>query len=127
MNSFRELVRHFFGRFFDKESLSPQGQPEAGIIQTLGMLAAPSGFVSILALPLGFERWDLVGFRFLFICYSMIAMGVVMVFEWDALFPDRRDYLILTPLPLRTFTLFVAKMAALGMFLAIFVAAINFF
>ena len=124
---FGELVRHFFDRFFDTESLSPQGQPEAGIIQTLGMLAAPSGIVSILALPLGFWGWDLVGFRFLFICYSMVAMGVVMVFEWDALFPDRRDYLLLTPLPLRTFSLFLAKMAALGIFLAMFLGAANFF
>jgi hypothetical protein len=125
--SLGELVRHFFGRFFDTESLSPQGQPEAGIVQTLGILTAPSGFVSLLALVLRIERWDLVGFRFLFICYSMIAMGVVMVFEWDALFPDRRDYQILTPLPLRVFTLFLAKMAALGIFLAIFLTAANFF
>jgi hypothetical protein len=124
---FRELVWHFFGRFFDKESLSPQGQPEAGVIRTLGMLAPPSGFVCILAMVLHPQRWELVGLRFLFICYSMIAMGVVMVFEWDALFPDRRDYLILTPLPLRAFTLFAAKMAALGIFLVIFVAAINCF
>jgi hypothetical protein len=125
MNSFRELVRHFFGRFFDKESLSPQGQPEAGLMQTLGMLAPPGAFVCILMMVLHPQRWELVGLRFLFICYSMIAIGVVMVFEWDALFPDRRDYLILTPLPLRTFTLFLAKMAALSMFLAIFLAAIN--
>lgn len=123
---FRELVRHFFGRFFDKESLSPQGQPEAGMIQTLGMLAPPGGFVCILMTVLHPVRWELVGLRFLFICYSMIAMGVVMVFEWDALFPDRRDYLILTPLPLRVFMLFAAKLAALGIFLAIFLAAINF-
>ena len=123
----RELVWHFFGRLFDKESLSPLGRPEAGVIQTLGIMAAPSSFVSILSLVLHLQSWDLVSFRFLFICYSMIAMGVVMVFEWDALFPDRRDYQILTPLPLRVFTLFVAKMAALGIFLAMFLAAINFF
>ena len=97
---FSELVRHFLGRFFDKESLSPQGRPAAGVIQTLGMLAPPGGFVCLLMAVLHPQRWDLVGLRFLFVCYSMIAMGVVMVFEWDALFPDRRDYLILTPLPL---------------------------
>ena len=124
---FRQLVRHFFDRFFDKESLSPQGQPEAGMVQTLGMLATPAAFVSILALPLSFERWDLVAFRFLFQTYSMVAMGVVMVFEWDALFPDRRDYQILTPLPLGAFTLLAAKMAALGIFLGIFLGAANFF
>jgi hypothetical protein len=123
---FLDLVRHFFGRFFDKESLSPQGQPEAGVIQTLGLLVPPGGFVCLLTAVLHPQGWDLVGLRFLFICYSMVAMGVVMVFEWEALFPDRRDYLILTPLPLRVFTLFVAKMVALLAFLAIFLAAINF-
>ena len=124
---FGELVRHFFGRFFDRESLSPQSEPAAGVFQTLGMLAAPGGIVSILALVFTFERWDLVGFRFLFICFSMAALGVAMVFEWNALFPDRRDYQILTPLPLRTFTLFLAKVVALFGFLGIFLAAANFF
>ena len=27
---FRTLVHHFFGRFFDKEALSPQGEAEEG-------------------------------------------------------------------------------------------------
>ena len=44
---FRELMWHFFGRFFDKESLSPQGEPEAGAIQMLGILAPPGGFVAL--------------------------------------------------------------------------------
>jgi len=121
------LIRHFFGRFFDKESISPQGEPEAGVIQTLGLLAAPGAFIAILAMPLGFRNWDLVAFRFQSLSYSMIVMGVVMVFEWDALFPDCRDYQILTPLPLRLWTLFLAKLAALGIFLAIFLVDVNFF
>ena len=123
--TFRDLVWHFFGRFFDKESLSPQGEPAAGLFQTLGMLIPPGAFVCLLMSifhPLG---WDLVTLRFLFICFSMIAIGVVMVFEWDALFPDKRDYLILGSLPLRFFTLFLAKMAALGLFLGIFLGAVN--
>jgi hypothetical protein len=57
---FRDLVWHFFGRFFDKESLSPQGEPEAGVIQTLGMLTAPSGFILLLALVLNVQSWNLV-------------------------------------------------------------------
>ena len=44
LDRFRILVWHFFGRFFDKESLSPQGEAEAGVIQTLGILAVPSAF-----------------------------------------------------------------------------------
>ena len=124
---FRTLVRHFFGRFFDKESLSPQGEPEAGVIQTLGILAAPSAFFVLLFRPLTLVGWSLVAVRYIFVSFSMIVMGFVMVFEWDALFPDRRDYQILTPQPLRLFTVFAAKAAALAVFLGIFLVDINFF
>ena len=46
------LIRHFFSRFFDTESLSPQGEAEAGVIQTLGILAAPGAFFVLLFRPL---------------------------------------------------------------------------
>ena len=72
-------------------------------------------------------RWDLVAGRNFFVSYSMIVMGFVMVFEWDALFPDRRDYQILTPLPIPLRTLFVAKMAALAFFLGLFLLDMNLF
>ena len=124
---FHELVRHFFGRFFDTESLSPQGDPQANVVQTLGILAVPSAFFVIIFRPLTLMRWDLVWVRYIFLLYSMIVMGFIMVFEWDALFPDRRDYQILTPLPLRLPVLFLAKAAALGIFLGIFLVDINAF
>jgi hypothetical protein len=65
--------------------------------------------------------------RYIFLLYSMIVMGFIMVFEWDALFPDRRDYQVLTPLPLRLPSLFLAKAAALGIFLGVFLLDINVF
>ena len=123
----RLLVRHFFDRFFDRESISPQGDPQAGVTQTLGILAVPGAFLSILFMPLDFWEWDLVAVRYLFLLYSMIVMALIAVLRWDALFPDLRDYQILTPLPVRLSTLFVAKAAALGIFLALFLADINFF
>ena len=57
----------------------------------------------------------------------MTVMGFLMVFEWDALFPDRRDYQVLTPHPVRLSTLFLAKAAALAIFLGIFLLDVNFF
>ena len=122
---FHELARHFFGRFFDAESLSPEGDPQANVVQVLGFLAAPSAFFVIIFRPLTLVGWDLVWVRYLFLVFSMIVMGLIMVFEWDALFPDRRDYQILTPLPLRLTTLFLAKAAALAIFLGIFLVDIN--
>jgi hypothetical protein len=121
------LIRHFFDRFFDTESLSPQGDPHANMNQTLGILAVPSAFFVLVCRPLGLWGWSLVGVRFIFLSISMIVMGFIMVFEWDALFPDRRDYQILTPLPLRLSTLFLAKSVALCLFLGIFLVDVNFF
>lgn len=121
------LIRHFFDRFFDTESLSPQGDPQVNVTQTLGILAVPSAFFVLVCRPLGLWGWSLVGVRYIFLSISMILMGFIMVFEWDALFPDRRDYQILTPLPLRLSTLFLAKTVALGIFLSIFLIDVNFF
>ena len=55
---------------------APQSEPEAGVIQTLGLLAAPGAFIALLTMPLSFRSWDLVAFRFLAVSYSMIVMGV---------------------------------------------------
>lgn len=121
------LACHFFDRFFDREALSPGGEPETNVIQLMGFLAVPSAFFIILCQPMVLVRWELVAARNFFVSFSMIVMGFVMVFEWDALFPDRRDYQILTPLPIPLRTLFVAKMAALAFFLGIFLLDMNFF
>ena len=121
----RLLIRHFFGRFFDREALSPQGEPEAGIVQTLGVLAVPGAFFVLLFRPLTLWGWSLVAVRGMFLLYSMVVMGFIMVFQWDALFLDRRDYQVLTPLPLKLRTVFLAKSAALAIFLAIFLLDIN--
>ncbi|MGA3238647.1 MAG: hypothetical protein ABSG03_20310 [Bryobacteraceae bacterium] len=119
------LIRLFFTRFFDKESLSPQGEPAANVTQVLGILATPGAFFLLLALPLRMRGWDLVSLRCLFLCFSMIVMGFILVFEWDALYLDRRDYQILSPLPLPLWKLFLAKAVALGLFLGLFLADIN--
>ncbi len=124
---FGTLARHFFSRFFDTESLSPQGEPTAGVIQTLGILAVPGAFFVLVFRPLTLTGWSLVAVRYMFVSFSMTVMGFLMVFEWDALFPDRRDYQVLTPQPIRLSTLFLAKAAALAIFLGMFLADVNLF
>ena len=123
----RDLIRHFFAGFFDREALSPQGEPEANVTQLLGFLAAPGAFIVLLLQFLhSFRGWDLAEIRCFFISISMIVVGFLVVFEWDALFPDRRDYQILTPLPVSLFRLFLAKALAFALFVAIFLADVNF-
>lgn len=108
-------MRHFFAGF------------DANVTQTLGMLAAPGAFFVLVFQPLMFHGWDLVGVRYLFISLSMVVIGIVVVAKWDALFPDKADYLILTPLPLQLWTVFAAKATALAMMLALFLIDVNFF
>ena len=131
---FETLIRHFFERFFDKESLSPDADERANVIQIIAMLALPGAIISLFMIayhPLirseVFRLWLRAGDRYVFVCYAMVVMGFVMTFKWDSLFPDRADYLILTPLPISLREFFAAKVIALCGFLLLFVVAINFF
>src|SRR5499427_9389007 len=130
----KTLVRHFFSRFFDKDSMSASADERANVVQIVAMLALPGAIVSLFTIadhPLIRSEltrlWLRAGDRYVFICYSMVVMGFVMTFKWDSLFPDRRDYLILTPLPISLKEFFVAKVLALCTFLLLFVVAINLF
>src|SRR5579885_2068463 len=56
---------------------------------------------------------------------SMLVVGLFAVMSWDSMFPDRRDVLVLSPLPVRAWTLFAAKAAAIATALGLTVAALN--
>jgi hypothetical protein len=46
------------------------------------------------------------------IATTMLAVGVFAVLSWESMFPDRRDVLVLRPLPIGGSTLFLAKITA---------------
>jgi|HubBroStandDraft_1064217.scaffolds.fasta_scaffold09101_4 hypothetical protein len=139
LSQFRELARHFFSRFFDNDLVavnSDDADMRATIVNILAMLAAPgmllpflflSKYVKLQEAPMYVRDLASLGEKEFFICFSMTVMGLVTVIEWEMLFPDRRDYANLTPLPIRLRTMFGAKIAALLAFLAIFSAVINAF
>lgn len=131
---FRTLIDHFFSRFFDKDSLTPDADERANVVQLIAMLALPGAILSLFMIvdhPLIrselTRQWLRAGDRYIFICYAMTVMGFVMTFKWDSLFPDRRDYLILTPLPVSLREFFAAKVISLCGFLLLFGVAINAF
>jgi hypothetical protein len=128
------LVGHFFGRFFDNEFVAQNTEMQVTITKILALLAAPGvlfpclRYIAYLNLD-GYPpeaRLPVLWFdRSFFICFSMLVMGGVTVLEWDALFPDRRDYVSLIPLPIRARTIFLAKVGALVLFLLAFTVAVN--
>ena len=61
------------------------------------------------------------------IATTMLVVGLFAVVSWDSMFPDRRDVLILSPLPIRARTLFLAKVAAVATVLGLTVGVVNVF
>jgi hypothetical protein len=135
MTSFQWLLRLFRAHFFENDTLTPDGGFETNVYQVLGFLVTPGLFISTFFafmelgdLPPGPALdWIIRIHRLLFPAFSFAVTGFVTIFEWDMLFPDRRDFLVLTAFPIRLRTIFAAKLAALGGFLLLLIAAVNFF
>ena len=132
---FRPLLALFRNRFFESES--GVSDFEANIYQALGLIAIPGLLVSMFLLPhfmeLSFRPpgpavdWALRSDRLFFPTYSFCVVAFLTIFEWDMLFPDRQDFLILSSFPIRMRDVFLAKLSALGLFLGGVMVAANGF
>ncbi len=131
---FWRLVEVFVARIFRGGGDSDSEGLDLGIGLVLMLLAMPGGFVSILLFNKygsllqwlrGQQNVDtvLIAFpdEYFFIVLSMTVTGAVAVWRWDAIFPDRRDYINLVPLPISTRAIFFANLVAV-MFLITLIA-----
>lgn len=125
----RTLRQHFFRRFFDNDTVSPEGDTTGSVVRALCFWAVPGLMVAFWMLPSypGKNVWATAADRYFFVLFSFVAMGVVTTFEWEMLFPDRADFLILLPMPLMARELFLAKGRALLTMLGLFLSASNLF
>jgi hypothetical protein len=129
---FRALARLFAYRFLDTEIIQARGDILSLLSQLAALLAALSLVVcAIVAYAYAGKRpppatawWAHEEFL---ISTTMAVIGVFTLLLWDALFPDRRDSLILGALPIRMRTVFCAKVAAIGTALSIAVVSVNSF
>ena len=133
---FTSLVKLFFGGFLDNDLIGLDGDTRPALINVLALLAAPGIFLPVLELmmyawayyvPLAQRDLGAIPEKAFYLCYSMTALGIATVLEWDTLMPDRRDYTVLRPLPLRLGTILAAKIAALAGFWVILTLAVNAF
>jgi hypothetical protein len=134
----RVLYRQFLFRVFDLEVLSAHAQGDAH--KLLGQFAALLVFVSVtlslgallLSDPTAPGRnprdsvlvFAMIAQHFL-IATAMLVVGLFAVLSWDATFPDRRDVLVLAPLPVRARTMFLAKVAAVGSALSLTIVLLH--
>jgi hypothetical protein len=130
---FPRLVRLFVGRVFHGSGES-EGELDLSMGLVLSLLALPGGFYSIFLLDKystllqwmhGQHNFDPLAAalpdEYFFIVLSMTVTGVVAVWRWDSIFPDRRDYANLVPLPIAMRGIFLANLAAI-LFLALVLA-----
>ncbi len=121
----RALRRHFLRQFFQASA----GSPETPVIRPLAGVAAPMLMAAfwIVTLTRGLSPWSAAGNHYLFVLYAYCAMGYVTTLQWEKLFPERLDFQVLLPLPLRGSTIFIAKLQAVALVLLLFLVAANIF
>jgi hypothetical protein len=132
--AFSLLFREFFSQLFITESSVSDHQLRQAMIGVFAFVITPGFF---LPLQLG-GPFEFASLRYpalldaltrllatIFLTYSMIAIGVIAAFEWDALAFDRRDAMVLGPLPVSGRTIVAAKASALAALLLIVAAGIN--
>jgi len=106
--------------------------PDSDAQTLLGHLAAILAGVSVLftapTILIGgpIAEPDLWTFEHLFFATTLTVVGVLAVLSWDSSLPDRRDLLVLGPLPIPIHTIFAAKISALAGVLSFSVVALNF-
>ena len=111
---FTRLVRHTIERVMHGGDES--GELDFGIGAMLAFLAAPGAFASVTA---GLSD------EYFFIVLAMVATGAVAIWKWDALIPDRRDYVNLAPLPIPAKHILYANLAALFLLAAALAFDVN--
>ena len=131
---FEVLCRAFFAQFFASESVTSTHQLRRAMIGPLAFLLVPALFMPLQMV----STFEAAAVRFpqllepltrlmatVFIMYSMVAVGVIAAALWDSLSFDRRDAMVLGPLPLRASTVITAKIAAMAVLLLIVAVSIS--
>jgi hypothetical protein len=134
------LTRHFLERFFNHETASPDGDAKTRMVQIAVAAGLPTLMVAVFLWPVyhpfpgwppGQTRvgpppyWMQVNHHMFFVLYACVAMGIAAVWEWDIFFPDLLDVMVLGTLPAPARRVFLARVAAIGVFLLGFLVDVN--
>jgi hypothetical protein len=124
------LGRHFFQRLFQNDVFAFEEQMKEKVYLLLAMIAAAGWaltttlFGQYMFVPDSGQSWLE---KMAFLAIFMLFLGLAVVLEWDVLFPDARDHLNLTHLPVRPRTVIAAKFGAFAVFVAAYTAAASIF
>jgi hypothetical protein len=127
---FRVLWRQSLLRVVDLEALSIEADiPRflgqfSGVLIMLSLIGVVGAFTSTSTTP---EGWLSLAWRTeqFSIPTTMLVVGLIAVIGWDATFPDRRDVMVLSPLPVAAHTILIAKVAASSALLGVALLSLN--
>ncbi|MGA2889808.1 MAG: hypothetical protein ABSE51_17305 [Terracidiphilus sp.] len=123
---FRVLYRQFLLRVVDLEALSIEADIPSFLGQFAGILILITVFQAIGTLwtpPPPTFAWHMEQSA---ISNMMLVVGLISVLTWDNTFPDRRDAMVLGPLPVKPRMILLAKIAASAALLGLAVVCLNF-
>ncbi|HWC99186.1 MAG TPA: serine hydrolase [Candidatus Sulfopaludibacter sp.] len=131
---FRVLYRQFLFRMVDLEVLSASALGDTNkllgqfaallVFLSIWMSLGAFGFASSRMAPQAALLFTLVAEHFL-VATTMLVIGLFAVLSWDSTFPNRRDVMVLSPLPVRGRTMFLAKVAAVATSLGLTIALLH--
>ncbi len=122
------LTRHFCARFFQNDLVTFEDQAKEKVITGVAFLAvigvqiANSYLIKYAFMKEEGPSWVDKCF---FLWFFMLLAGLLAVVEWDVIFPDRRDYLNIVPLPVKVRTVFLAKSASFFLIIGLYSLAAN--
>jgi len=135
---FWSLVAHFIKRLLAADEEQSDEGMSLGLGVVLAILALPGAFASIFLLDKystllqwlrGQRHFDFykasAADEYFFVVLSMTITGLVMVMRWNRLFPDRRDFANLAPLPIPIYQVFLANFTALLGLAVLFAVDVN--
>ena len=119
-----ELHRHYTRQLFESDLITSPDDLRRVVITCLAGVAS-IGFVfpkiyykKYEYLSLGpnvdLYRRAIYSDQLFFVVMTMLGLAALVVFRWDSLFPNREDYLILRPLPLKLSQIYFAKLTTLS-------------
>jgi pimeloyl-ACP methyl ester carboxylesterase len=132
---FRILYRDFLFRMVDLEVLTAHGEIQTLLGQLAAILAAFSFTLAVVCVPRYVKStlpWQKLlvaawGDEEFLIGTTIAVVGLFAVIAWNAMLPDRRDCVVLGPLPVRLRTMFLARISAMATALSLSVMAVNAF
>jgi hypothetical protein len=131
------LVQLFMNRILHGRS-GEEDELNLSLGLVLTLLAVPGGFISLFLFDKygSLLRWlrgqtnfdplmAALPDEYFFIVLSMVVTGGVALWWWDSIFPDRRDFANLVPLPIPTSRIFLANTVALVFLAGLFAIDVN--